>query len=39
MQRYILGKAIDGNKANDIKDLKEVGKAAWGFILALYDSH
>ena len=39
MQRYILGKAIEGNKANDIKDLKGVGKATWGFILALYKSH
>ena len=28
MQRYILGKAINSNKANDIKDLKEVGKVA-----------
>jgi len=39
MQRYILGKAIDGSKANNIKDLKGVSKAAWEFISALYDSH
>ena len=39
MQRYILGRAIKENKANDIKDLKGVGKVAWGFILALYESH
>jgi len=28
MQKYILGKAIKNNKANSIKDLKGVGKAA-----------
>jgi len=28
MCKYILGKTIDGNKANNIKDLKGVGKAA-----------
>jgi len=39
MQRYILGKAINSNKANDIKDLEEIGKVAWGFISALYNSH
>jgi len=39
MQRYILDKAIDSNKANDIKNLKEVDKVAWGFISAFYDSH
>ena len=39
MQRYILDKAIDGSKANNIKDLERVGKAAWRFISALYDSY
>jgi len=27
MRKYILGKAIEGNKANSIKDLKGIGKA------------
>ena len=26
MQKYILGKSINGNKANNIKDLKNVSK-------------
>jgi len=28
MHKYILGKTIDGNKANEVQDLKGVGKAA-----------
>ena len=28
MQKFILHKAIEGNKANDIKDLKGVNKVA-----------
>ena len=39
MQKYILDKAIDSNKANNIKDLEGVGKVAWKFITALYESH
>jgi len=39
MQRYILGKTINGNKANNIKDLEEVGRVAWKFILAFYNSY
>jgi len=39
MQKYILGKVIDGDRANDIKDLEDVSKAAWRFIMALYKSH
>ena len=39
MQRYILDKAIDSNKANDIKNLKGIDKVAWGFISVFYDSH
>ena len=38
MEKYIFGKSIDGSKANDIKDFKGLGKAAWGFIIALYTS-
>jgi len=36
MRKYILSKSIKGNKANNIKDLEGVSKAAWGFILFLY---
>ena len=40
MQKYILGKAINSDKANDIKDLKGgIGKVVWEFIIALYKSH
>ena len=39
MQKYILGKVINGDKANNVKDLKSVRKVAWGFITALYKSH
>ena len=38
MCKYILGKTINGNKANSIKDLKGVGKAAWNFISFIYES-
>ena len=36
MRKYILGKSIDGNKANNIKDLEGIDKVAWEFILSLY---
>ena len=39
MQKYILGKAIESDKTNNIKDLKEVGKAAQEFISFLYEAH
>ena len=39
IQKYILNKSIESNKANDVKDLENVGKVAWGFISALYKSH
>ena len=39
MQNYILSKSIESNKANDIKNLKRVGKVVWSFILAFYKSH
>ena len=39
MQKCIFSKAIEGSMANDIKNLKGVGKVAWEFILALYNSH
>jgi len=28
IHKYILGKSIDGDKANNIKDLESIGKAA-----------
>jgi len=28
MCKYILGKSIDGDKANEVQDLKNVGKSA-----------
>jgi len=39
MRKYILDKTIEGSKANNIKDLKGVGKVAWGFILSLYKAY
>ena len=39
MQKFIFHKAIEGNKANDIKDLKGVNKVAQILISALYKSH
>jgi len=37
MHKYILDKAIDGNKANSVKNLKGVSKTVWKFILSLYE--
>ena len=39
MQKYILNKSIESNKANDIRDLEDVRKAVWDFISILYKSH
>jgi len=39
MQKYILGKSINSDKANNVKDLEGVRKVAWRFITALYKSH
>ena len=39
MQKYILDKAINSDRANNIKDLKDVDKVAQEFIMALYKSH
>jgi len=36
---YILGKFIDSNKANSIKDLEGVSKTVWDFISSLYKAH
>ena len=37
IQKYILGKTIESDNANNIKDLE--GKAAWGLISFLYKAH
>ena len=39
MCKYILGKSINRDKANDIKDLKGIGKMAWEFLSSLYKAH
>jgi len=39
MCKYTLGKVIEGDKANSVKDLEGVGKAAWEFISSLYKVH
>ena len=39
MQRYILCKSIDNNKANKVKDLEDIGKAMWEFIFTIYEAH
>jgi len=39
MQKFIAGKSINGNKANDLKDLNGMGKAIWKFISIVYDSY
>jgi len=39
MHKYMLGKAIESDGANDIEDLNGMGKALWEFISAIYDSH
>ena len=39
IQKYVLSKAIENSKANNIKNLKGVSKAAWGFISSLYKAH
>ena len=36
---HILGKSIDGDKANKVQDLKDISKTVWKFILAIYESH
>ena len=39
IKKYILGKSINGDKANDFKDLSGMGKSIWEFISSVYDSH
>ena len=37
--KYILGKSINDNKTNNVKDLEGIGKVAWKFISAIYEAH
>ena len=37
IHKYILNKTIDDNKANEVQNLKDNGKVAWEFILAIYE--
>ena len=39
MCKYILGKSINDDKANNIKNLEGVGKVAWEFISTIYEAH
>jgi len=39
IQKYIIGKSINDNSANQIKDFKGIGKATWRFISSLYEAH
>jgi len=37
IKKYILGKSINGDKANDFKDLSSMGKSIWEFISSVYN--
>lgn len=39
IDKYILDKSINSDKANNIKDLEGVGRVAWNFLLAIYEAH
>ena len=39
MQKYIASKSVEGDKANNVKDLPGMGKAIWEFISIVYKSH
>ena len=38
MTIYICNKKIENSKLNEVKNLKGIGKAAWNFISAIYES-
>jgi len=38
LAKYIQGKQVDGNKANDLSDLDGMGDAIWNFISSIYAS-
>ena len=37
IKKYISGKSINGDKANDFKDLSGMGKSIWEFISLVYN--
>ena len=39
MRKFIASKSINGDKANNLKNLNGMGKAIWEFIFTVYDSH
>ena len=39
MWRYILGKSIENDKANKVKNLEDIGKVTWEFISTIYKAH
>ena len=39
IKKYIAGKSINGNKANDFKNLSSMGKSIWKFISLVYNLH
>ena len=39
MHKYILGKTLKNNSANNINDFKDMGKSLWEFISTIYNSH
>ena len=38
IMKYILNKKVENGKANDVNDLKGIGKAVWSFISSFYES-
>jgi len=38
LAKYIGNKSINMNKANNIEDLKSIGKAAWNLVVSIYSS-
>jgi len=38
LAKYIQGKQVDGNKANDLSDFDGIGDAIWNFISSVYMS-
>ena len=37
IQKYIIGKSIESDKANNFKDLLGTGKSIWEFISIVYE--
>jgi len=39
MAKYISNKKIESSKSNDIKNLKDIGKAIWNLISLVYNTN